>query len=278
VVDDSKVHRDILENYLRSWHMHEDAVEGAEDALEVLRAATADNNPFDLAILDLMMPDMDGFALARAIRRDPAINDMHLILLTAFDERGQGEEALQSGFSAYLVKPVKRSHLLDAIATVATSKAQPVNRPPSRSKSTGFVPRVRLARSDALNAGRLLLLVEDNPANQKLALTQLEKLGYVADAVMNGREAVDAVARGDTDYALILMDVQMPEMDGFAATKAIRRVEMTTGKHIPIVAMTANAMQGDREACLAVGMDDYISKPVNREKLREALERWLPVR
>ncbi len=122
-----------------------------------------------------------------------------------------------------------------------------------------------------------ILLAEDNPTNQKMALLQLEKLGFKAEAVANGRKAVDAVVHDANSYALILMDVQMPEMDGLAATRAIRKAELTTGRHIPIIAMTANVMQGDREACIAAGMDDYISKPVNRDKLRQVLERWLPV-
>jgi CheY-like chemotaxis protein len=277
VVDDTKSHRDILQSYLRAWNMHEDGVESGEDALDVLRAAAADGNSFNLAIVDLMMPDMDGFALARAIRRDRALADTQLILLTAFDERGQGEQALQAGFGAYLIKPVKRSHLLHAITTMASKEAQVSTDASTSKRAAGSSDKARLPRAEAIEAGRLILLAEDNPANQKLALTQLEKLGYVADVVMNGREAVEAVERSDGNYALILMDVQMPEMDGFTATKAIRKAESTTGRHIPIVAMTANAMQGDRESCIAAGMDDYISKPVNRDKLREMLERWFPV-
>jgi CheY-like chemotaxis protein len=139
------------------------------------------------------------------------------------------------------------------------------------------VARSRPSRTEAIKAGRLILLAEDNPVNQKLALTQLDRLGYVADAVENGREAVEVVVGSQDRYALILMDVQMPEMDGLAATRAIRAAEVTTGKHVPIIAMTANAMQGDREACVAAGMDDYISKPVNRDKLRDVLDRWLPL-
>lgn len=277
VVDDSPTQREILQTYLRSWNMHDDGVPSGEDALDVLRAAAADGQPYDLAILDLMMPEMDGFALARAIRRDPVVNATQLILLTAYDERGQGEQAVDAGFAAYLVKPVKRSHLLDAIITVAAKKQSAAGETAMRRSGASSTTRSRPQRAEALRSDRLILLVEDNPANQKLALTQLDRLGYVADAVMNGRQAVEAIERDDDTYALILMDVQMPEMDGFAATRAIRKVELTTGKHVPIIAMTANAMQGDREACIATGMDDYISKPVNRDKLQQVLERWLPV-
>ncbi len=277
VVDDSKPHRDILSAYLRSWRMEENSVSGAEEALDVLRAAAADGQPFDVAILDLMMPEMDGFALARAIRRDRSIAGVELILLTAFDERGQGEQALAAGFSAYLVKPVKRSHLFDALAAAAAKNARSAAGAVARKEHSPADAKARPERRQAIEAGRLILLAEDNPANQKLALAQLERLGYVADPVPNGRAAVEAIVDDDGKYGLVLMDVQMPEMDGFAATKAIRTHEISTGKHVPIVAMTANAMQGDREACIAAGMDDYISKPVNRDKLAAVLERWLQV-
>ncbi len=274
VVDDSKTSRDIVQKYLRSWNMQEDGVSSGAEALEVMEAAAADGQPYDLAIVDLAMPEMDGFAVARAVRRNAQLARAPLVLLTAFDERGLGEQALQGGFAAYLTKPVKRAHLLQAIESVIGRSREADRAETTRSQGG---PRVRGSRAGAIKAGRLLLLVEDNPINQKLALAQLDTLGYVVDAVMNGREAVEAVTAGTAQHALILMDVQMPEMDGFAATKAIREAEVTTGRHVPIVAMTANAMQGDREACLAAGMDDYISKPVNRDKLREVLERWLPV-
>ncbi len=275
IVDDSQPHRTVLQTYLRSWHMQDDGVASGEEALDVLRAAAADGQPYDLAIVDLSMPGMDGFAVARSVQLDPAIAATRLILLTAYDERGQGEQARRAGFAAYLTKPVKQSHLLDTIATVGTNIRH--ESPAEQQRAAADTRRTGPSRQEALEAGRLLLLVEDNPTNQKLALIQLNKLGFVADAVVNGREAVEATANPTHPYALILMDVQMPEMDGLAATRAIRKAESTTGKHVPIVAMTANAMQGDREACIAAGMDDYISKPVNREKLQQALERWLPV-
>ncbi len=219
------------------------------------------------------MPDMDGFALARAIRRDPAIAETVLILLTAFDERGQGEQALQAGFAAYLTKPLKQTHLLDAMARVLSNQERGAWTARRNGKTATPGPRHAAV---TLRTEQPILLVEDNAANQRVAVVQLEKLGCRVEVVTNGREAVESVTRADANYALVFMDVQMPEMDGYEATRAIRSAELITGRHVPIIAMTANAMPGDRETALAAGMDGYISKPLDQNALQGEIERWLP--
>ncbi|MBI5652201.1 MAG: PAS domain S-box protein [Chloroflexi bacterium] len=265
VVDDIKSHREIVCSYVSSWGMRGANVADGAEALSVLRQAVAAREPFDLAIVDWRMPDLDGWALARAIKHDPDLSATQLILLTAFDERGKGEEALRSGFVAYLTKPVKQSHLFDAITRVFAKDASTPSvavRSPNQTES-------------APQNDQLILLAEDNPINQKVALLQLGKLGYRAQTVTTGAEAVRATLEHADTYALVLMDCQMPEMDGFEATRAIRKAELTSGRHLPIIAMTANAMEGDRDRCIAAGMDDYISKPVNLEKLGKILAAWI---
>lgn len=284
VVDNNPAHREILQNYLRTWHMRPEAVSDGKGGLAALHAASGD--PFDLVICGLVMPDMDGFALVRAIQREKALAATATILLTAYDERGQGEQALNAGFAAYLVKPVHQSQLFDALASVIADRrrspraagAEAVTSLSEDGSASGGTARrgstgkgqagVELRKKPSRG---LVLLAEDNLANRKVATLQLEKLGYAVDGVENGRLAVEAYLKRPDAYHMILMDVQMPEMDGYAATRAIRKSELTSGRHVQIVAMTANAMQGDREACLAVGMDDYISKPVTLAPLRKML-------
>jgi CheY-like chemotaxis protein/HPt (histidine-containing phosphotransfer) domain-containing protein len=250
---------------------HQEADSGAR-ALELLRSAAAQGDSYDLAILDLMMPGMDGFELARGIKDDPSIAGTHLVLLTSYGQRGDSTTARDAGIAAYLTKPVRQSQLFDCLANV-------VNQATIAPGSSLDTPAPLITRH-ALNekksntmSHKLLLLAEDNIVNQKVAVRQLQKLGYRADAVANGREAVEALAR--IPYDLVLMDCQMPEMDGYEATAEIRRREGET-KHTMIVAMTANALHGDREKCLAVGMDDYISKPVKSDELVQVLQRVFP--
>jgi CheY-like chemotaxis protein len=213
---------------------------------------------------------MDGFALARTIQRMPGKAHTSLIMITAFDMQGQGEQALQAGFSSYLSKPIKQTQLLDSIQQAISKRAASLM---DIDKTQGL-PRKVVSTTNELKLGRLILLVEDNSANQILTMRQLHSLGYTAHVAANGLEAIEAKSR--LNYGLILMDCHMPEMDGFQATRAIREIEAKTGQHIPIVAMTANAMQGTRESCLACGMDDYLSKPVSLERLGEMLKNWLP--
>ncbi len=295
VVDDNAVQREILSRYLTGWGLHVEVAADGPAALERLRHEAARRTPFDVALVDLMLPGIDGFAIAQAIRLDPRIANTKLILQTAYDEMGLGRQALRIGFAAYLTKPIKRETLLTTLVQVldtATAQAARVDTP-----SADDAGATRDKRGVALAAGSpqgapiapsalggegtapsrfayRILLAEDNSVNRKLALLQLRQLGCEIDAAADGREAV--VKMRETHYDLILMDCHMPEMDGFEATAAIRASEQFTGGRLPIVAMTADALQGDRERCLAAGMDDYVSKPVTLDSLRAALGRWLP--
>lgn len=260
LVDDSRSTRDILSRYFASWNMRCDAVGGAADAVISLRTAAAAGWNYDIAIVSLAMPGINGFDLARIIKSDRAFASMALILLTSHDEI-EPSAAERMGFSASLTKPVRQSSLFDAITNVFYAGRLPA----SSARATKLSPVSKTV---------LVLLVEDNLANQRLAIAQLESMGCAVRALSSGHDAVREVARNGDQFALVLMDCQMPEMDGFAATQAIREAEAISGQHVPIVAMTANAMQGAREECLRRGMDDYLSKPVSRDRLRDMVRKW----
>jgi len=267
IVDDNATNRKILVHQTSSWGMLPTEAEGGQRALELLRVAAEQAKPFDVVLMDLQMPDMDGFELARTIKSDPKISAVPLILMPSFGQRGDGQIARETGFAAYLTKPVRQSQLYDCLVTIL-NESETVPAPSSPSK---LVTRHTLGEMTA-SSRSLVLIAEDNIVNQKVAARQIEKMGYRADVAANGLEAVEALSR--IPYDIVLMDCQMPEMDGFAATAEIRRRE-GDGKHTPIIAMTANALQGDSEKCIAAGMDDYISKPVRPETLKKVLERWL---
>jgi len=264
IVDDNATNRQILKHQLGSRQMiHEEADCGAR-ALELLRSSAARGKSFDLAILDLMMPEMDGFELARIIKGDPSIASVNLIMLTSFGERGDGATAREIGIAVYLTKPVRQSQIFDSIASVMSVAAPSLE---THAVNSALVTKHSVREAKLMSSLRILV-AEDNIVNQKVALRQLQKLGYRADAVANGREALEALER--IPYDVVLMDCQMPEMDGYEATGEIRRREGTT-KHTWIVAMTANALEGDRAKCIAAGMDEYISKPVKIEDLDTVL-------
>jgi PAS domain S-box-containing protein len=281
IVDDNANHREIIAHYLSSWGIdYEESIDGP-DALSQLYRKAGEGNPYDLAVMDYQMPGMDGFNLAGIINRESQLEAMKMILMTAFDEAGRGEKALESGFSAYLTKPIKQSHLFDTIATIFADRKPYVE--PQAETVDGPLPveekitpngHVEVSDESWLRSRGRILLVEDNPTNQKLTTFQLKKLGFSAQVVGNGIEALEVMER--ISYELIFMDCQMPEMDGFTATRHIRKHEALTGEHVPIIALTANAMKGDRERCLEAGMDDYITKPVTTKVLEGALARWLP--
>ena len=272
IVDDNATNRKILSHQLSSWGItHEEAASGAS-ALAVLRKAAAQGAAFDLAILDLMMPGMDGFELARAIKSDPAINGARLVLLTSFGQRGDSAAAQEIGVAAYLTKPIRQSQLFDCLIAIISQPPETSGRNISSSLLTSQLFTRHALKATKKMSNKLLLLAEDNIVNQKVAARQLQKLGYRADLVANGQEALEALGR--ISYDLVLMDCQMPEMDGYEATAEIRRRE-GEAKHTLIVAMTANALEGDRVKCLAAGMDDYISKPVKPEELGALLEKLL---
>ncbi|NTV37523.1 MAG: response regulator, partial [Anaerolineaceae bacterium] len=272
VVDDNPTHREIIRRYLDSWGMQGELAESARVALEMLNVANLKKESYDLAVLDYHMPDMDGMQLAQVIRENSEYKDLRLILLTAFDQRGQGDLALKEGFSAYLTKPVKQSLLFDTIANTVTAEgATSIPQEQSNEESSPSLESIKIGEKKTAR----ILLAEDNLPNQMLTVAQLQKLGYEVDTVLNGLLALQKIITYSDRYQLILMDCQMPQMDGFAATREIRAYEANSEQHIPIIAMTANAMQGDREACLASGMDDYISKPVTIENLKSMIEFWL---
>jgi PAS domain S-box-containing protein len=261
VVDDNATNRAVLTRNLAAWGLRVAEASGGAEALAALRSA---EEAFALALLDFQMPEMDGLELARRIKADPALRGVKLILLTSLGERGHRELARDAGFVGYLLKPVRLSQLYDCLATATAG-------PPSAPAPAKPAPAAE-GRSPPAAHGPRVLLAEDNPVNRQLALRLLQKLGCRVDTAGNGREAAEAVARAE--YALVLMDCEMPEMDGFEAAAAIRRGE-TASRRVPIIAVTASAMQGDREACLAAGMDDYLSKPLRPSDLERMLGRWL---
>jgi two-component system sensor histidine kinase/response regulator len=262
VVDDNATNRRILAEMLTSWRMKPASVDGARAALAALLDAASAGSPFRLVLSDALMPEVDGFALARAIRDDARLSDAKLIMLTSAGLPQGRARAHEAGFAAYVSKPVKQSDLLDAILSVFGPPAT-AERPPAR----------RARRSSASRARRRplrILVAEDNPTNQKLVVTLLEQRKHTVVVAPNGREAVRRAA--EQSFDVILMDVQMPEMSGLEATAAIREREQATGAHVPIVAMTAHAMTGDRERCLEAGMDAYVSKPLRLDELLAAID------
>jgi len=269
IVDDNATNRRVCREYLAAFGCRTAEVAGPDEAMQALHAAADEGDPFGVALLDMQMPGMDGEALGRRIKSDPQLRDVILAMLTSAGRRGDAERLKEAGFAAYLTKPIKQSQLLDCLLTVADSLEAPGRESAetavtSSSTSAGGGKRLRI------------LLVEDNIMNQKIGQLILEtKLGFHADLAADGAEAVESLSR--QHYDLVLMDCQMPLMDGYEATAVIRDPNSSVLNHdIPVIAMTANAMKGDREKCLAVGMDDYVSKPINPRDLAEAIERNLP--
>ena len=258
VVDDNSTNRRILEEILTRWRMIPVCVDGGVAALEAMGQALSDRNPFRLVLIDCQMPDLDGFSVVERINQDPRLAGATIMMLSSAKRRGDAARCRELGLAAYLTKPVRQTQLLDAITTAFGQIMQPKelsarNSPDSRSESR------------KLN----ILVAEDNAINQKIATRMIEKLGHRVTVAGNGQEALDAIGRGGFDA--VFMDVQMPEMDGLTATEKIREGERQTRLHVPIIAMTAHAMKGDRERCLKAGMDGYISKPINSRDLDEAI-------
>lgn len=291
IIDSQGAQRHVLERYLTNWDMHCDIAESGAHALTLLKRAADSGVPYHLAILSDQLAGTDWADFARMITSDPTLRSTRLVLFTQVGQRGDAMKAREAGIAAYLTQPIHQSQLFDCLALVMGS-----NPASAGQVSPPFVTRHSLAETKTAWAGRLLV-AEDNIVNQKVAAKMLEKLGYRVDVVANGVEVLNALAQ--RNYIAVLMDCQMPEMDGFTATAEIRKREALYEKHEPlietremrnvsedmnnapskrvvIIAMTANAMQGDQEACLAAGMDDYISKPVTAHALRQALVRWIP--
>ncbi|HVE71716.1 MAG TPA: response regulator [Thermoanaerobaculia bacterium] len=258
VVDDNATNRRLLEHDLTAWGMKLDEAESGAEALTKLRAAASEGTAYDLVVTDMELPHMNGLVLSRLIKCDRDLAHTHIIIITSMAARVELPILRVVGIDECLTRPLKQSALFGAIATSLAGEVLQHSAHAKRDKPATIRTDVRV------------LVAEDNPVNQKVAVRQLARVGIAADAVANGIEAVEAVSRGD--YALVLMDVQMPEMDGFAAAKELRR----RGAVVPIVALTANALTGDRERCLAAGMDDYLAKPIVEEELVRVVDRYLP--
>jgi two-component system sensor histidine kinase/response regulator len=267
VVDDNATNRKVIMGQLLLCGVEPVCASSADEALALMRQARAADRPFDAALLDHLMPDCDGADLGRIIVQDEVLKSTRLILLTSSGQRGDGQIFADIGFAAYLLKPVTLRDLTECLVLVLANTAQSWHL-----QSQPMITRHALRAQRAQSRNRILL-AEDNLVNQKVALKLLEKLNYRVDVVADGLAAVAAWQAGKFD--LIIMDCQMPQMDGYEAAREIRRLE--EGKrHIPIMALTAHAMKGDEEKCRAAGMDEYLSKPIDRARLENCLERLLP--
>ncbi|WP_339724536.1 response regulator [uncultured Paraglaciecola sp.] len=262
VVDDNLTNRTLLGHLLTNWHVEHTLDESAQVALESLNAAAAKQQPYDIAIVDMQMPDMDGVQLGKKIKNNPTISNTHLVMLTSQGKRGDTKKLKAAGFNAYLNKPVDQAVLYNTLLQVAkiTTDDAPILNEYSARQTPQFKARI--------------LVVEDNAINQMVAQSMLEQFGIQSDVAANGEEALRALENFPFD--LVLMDCQMPVMDGFEATRMVRDPQSKVrDRSIPIIAMTANTMQGDREKCLNSGMNDFISKPVESLNLQQVLEQWL---
>jgi len=264
VVDDNKTNRTILVKILESFGCEPAAVATGAKGIEALVDAARSGNPYKIVFLDNYMPGMGGEQTAREIKANTEISDVEIVMLTSAKRRGDVSRFDAIGCAGYLVKPVKQSQLFDTIVTVlCIGKSRKTKKTTIVTRDTTMLSRIQKAN---------ILLVEDNPVNQKLAAKLLEKVGLHCVVADNGEDALKALSRDR--YDLVLMDIQMPVMNGFEATRAIREREGSE-HHTPIIAMTAHAMQGDREKCLEAGMDDYLSKPLNRKEMFSVIEKWV---
>lgn len=269
IVDDNAHSRQVLQNYLTEFGLEHNSTENGPQALQELTLALDQDRPYNIALLDLIMPEMDGLALVRAIKTNPLLMKTRLILLAPSDQITE-EKVRYTGILCTLNKPIYKRQLYQCLKNVIDEKIEPnallstVKKLPAPQQAVSYEP--------TFNAH--ILVAEDNPVNQLVAKLMLGKLGCQVEIAMNGQQALKMLA--NKVYDLVFMDCQMPEMDGFTATRTIREQEQSTSKHTLVIALTAHAMEGDKELCLAAGMDDYLSKPVNREQLYNMLEKWLP--
>ena len=265
VVDDNETSRRILEGMLRGWELKVKSVESGEAALAELCRGARDDGGYALVVTDRNMPGMDGFALIAKIREQPGLAATKILLLSSAGQRRDGERCKELGAAGYLVKPVRRLELREALAGILGSRLE--------GEKNAVTARVARRADRSLMETLRILLVEDNQVNQRLASRLLEKRGHLVEVAANGREALQALEKAS--YDLVLMDVQMPEMDGMEATARIREKEKLNGGHQPVIALTAHAMKGDEERCLAAGMDGYLTKPIRPEELDELLEKYM---
>ncbi len=290
-VDDNAINRQVYREQLKSWGCRYGEASSAAQAIDALRGALETGDPFEIAIIDMQMPEMNGEELGRSIKQDPDLTDTILIMVSSMGARGDVARLRKIGFAAYLTKPIRQSQLYDCLATTAK-----IWKEKKQSQDATIVTRHSLA--DSKKRAIRILLAEDDATNQKVALHILKKFGYRADAAGNGQEVLKALEK--EPYDIVLMDIQMPVMDGYEATRRIRELELKAQQvklnetnsedlsgskirfskrsvRIPIIAMTAHAMKGDREKCIAAGMDDYTTKPINPEELLEKIEKWTHV-
>jgi PAS domain S-box-containing protein len=284
IVDDNESNRIILHHLVTGWGMMDDQALDAASAIALVEQQAKNGLAYDVAIVDMLMPGKDGLQFAKEMKVHPVGSLVRLVILTSLIQRGHAELARQAGFVAYLTKPVRHDQLSNCLRTVlGLSELASVGE--LTAVTAPALPLITRHTLAEIGSAPRILVAEDNLINQKLTVRMLEKFGYQSDVVENGQEALTALVRGS--YAVVLMDCQMPLVDGFEATRLIRQRESTVQesvaddspmkRHIPIVALTANAMRGDRERCLAAGMDDYLTKPVRKEDLRRVLDRWMPV-
>ena len=276
IVDDNDTNRLIFLHQTASWGMNGTEANSGAKALELMREAAKNKNPFDIVILDLMMPEKDGFDVARLVRANSSIAKTPLVVLTSYGKSGHDETARDVGINAYLQKPVRQSQLFDCLVTVLSQASVDTEDGQPSQLVTQYLLRRAAPHK---NKGKYeysktrILIAEDNSINREVMLNQLQSLGYSADTVINGRAAVKAFNK--QTYDIVLMDCQMPEMDGYKATAKIRRRENGASKRSVIIAVTANVLEGEYEKCLAAGMDDYLAKPVKIEMLHQMLDRWV---
>jgi CheY-like chemotaxis protein len=266
IVDDNATNRRILEEVVTRWGMRPAVADSAPAALDLMKLERNAGTGFPLVLLDAHMPEVDGFALAHAIRRDPTLAGAAIMMLSSSDLHEEAKRCRELGIATHLVKPINQIELQQAILKTLGAAAQPELESLAAKVSIDAGPK-----EDVEPQPLRVLLAEDNAVNQKVMLYILEKHGYSVTVAGDGLLAVDAYKRQFFD--LVLMDVQMPGMGGFEATQAIRQLEQASGRHIPIIALTAHAMKGDRERCLEAGMDDYLTKPIQKAALFEAIER-----
>ena len=258
---------EFIEAYATASGIKCEGISRGQSALTMIQQATLTGKPYDVVFVERLLPDMDAFEFARRVKQEREVAETKLILVSTFDSAARDDHALKAGFTEHIAKPMKQQQVLTILSAVLQGRPQPVTtQAPQQLVKDQIAPAV--ARGQ-----RMILVAEDNPVNQKVALLQLRELGFFATVVANGREAIDVLKQADFDA--VLMDVQMPEMDGYEATKGIREWEKTVGKHVPIIAMTASAGETEREKCIAVGMDDYLSKPVTYDKLDSVLFKWV---
>ena len=262
VVDDNATNRRIMYEVLRNFQLRPSVAESGPAALAEMRLAVAVGDPYQLIVLDCMMPDMDGFMLAEQVQRNLDFHNPTMIMVSSGARAGEAEKCREMGIAAYMTKPAVQSELLEAILEVVNAGATAEFRSPAPQQEVPTGRRLRI------------LLAEDGLVNQRVAIGLLERVGHQVVVAENGQAAVEAWQQEDFD--VVLMDVQMPEMDGYEATAVIRAREQTTRRHIPIIATTAAAMKGDHEKCLQAGMDGYLSKPLNPTQLYQALEEHVP--